>query len=106
MPRPARIARKARGWHPEEIKAAIRMRGSSMAELSRQHGYGISAVRQVLRRPWPAIERIVADYLGVEPQEIWPDRYGEDGLPNRLLFGRVKFIPERTDCQRKKAAGE
>jgi len=27
-------------------------------------------------------------------------------LPNRLLFGRVKFNPERTDCQRKKAAGE
>ncbi len=68
MSQPARIARKARGWHPEEIKAAIRMKGSSMAELSRQHGYGISAVRQVLRRPWPAIEWLVADHLGVEPQ--------------------------------------
>lgn len=104
MARPARIARKERGWHPEEIKAAIRMRGSSMAELSRQHGYGISAVRQVLRHPWPAIERLVADHLGVPPQEIWPDRYGEDGMPNRLLFGRVKFIPKDTDCQRKKRA--
>lgn len=104
MVRPARIARKARGWHPEEIKAAIRMRGSSMAELSRQNGYGISAVRQVLRRPWPAIEQLVADHLGVPPQEIWPDRYGDDGLPNRLLFGRVKFTPDVTNCQRKKRA--
>jgi len=106
MTRPARLARKKSGWHPEEIKAAIRMRGSSMAELSRQYGYGVSAVRQVLRRPWPAVERIVAETIGVTPQEIWPDRYGEDGMPNRLLFGRDKFIPERTDCQRKKAVGE
>ena len=75
-----------------------------MAELSRQHGYGISAVRQVLRRPWPAIERLVADHLGVEPQEIWPDRYGEDGMPNRLLFGRDKFIPDVTNPHRKKQA--
>lgn len=73
-----------------------------MAGLSRQHGYTDGAVKEVLRRPWPAIERIVADFLKVAPQEIWPDRYGPDGKPNRLLFGRVKFIPKGGDCQRKK----
>lgn len=101
MARPARIARKEKGWHPEEIKAAIRMRGSTMADLSRQNGYVDSVVKQVLRKPWPAVERIVADFLGVEPSEIWPDRYGPDGMPNRLLFGRVKFTPKENARQRK-----
>ncbi|MDD2870116.1 helix-turn-helix transcriptional regulator [Neomegalonema sp.] len=87
MKRSARIARAPRGWHPEEIKAAIRMRGSNMAELSRQHGYGASAVRQALRRPYPAMERIVADHLGVAPEAIWPDRYDPDGTPNRGRSG-------------------
>lgn len=101
MARPARIARKHKGWHPEEIKAAIRMRGKTMSQLSVVNGYHESALRQVLRKPWPAIERIVAEFLGVEPQEIWPDRYGPDGMPNRLLFGRVKFIPNEHVRQRK-----
>ena len=87
MKRSARIARAPRGWHPEEIKAAIRMRGTNMAELSRQHGYGESAVHQALRRPYPAMERIVADHLGVTPEAIWPDRYGPDGTPNRGRSG-------------------
>lgn len=101
MARPARIARKGKGWHPEEIKAAIRMRGKTMSELSIANGYHESTVRQVLRKPWPAIERLVADFLGVDPQEIWPERYGPDGMPNRPLFGRVKFIPNAHVRQRK-----
>lgn len=101
MARPPHTARNGKGWHPEEIKAAIRMRGSTMAELSRQNGYVDSVVKQVLRKPWPAVEKIVADYLGVAPQTIWPDRYGPDGMPNRLLFGRVKFTPKENDRQRK-----
>lgn len=101
MARPAHIARRGKGWHPEEIKAAIRMRGKTMTDLSIEHGYRENAVRQVFRQPWPAIERLIADFLGVKPQEIWPDRYGPDGMPNRPLFGRVKFIPKESARQRK-----
>ncbi|MDD2867719.1 helix-turn-helix transcriptional regulator [Neomegalonema sp.] len=91
MKRSARIARTARGWHPEEIKAAIRMRGSTMAELSRRNGYGEGTVRQALHRPYPAVERIVADHLGVAPEVIWPDRYGPDGTPNRGRSGAASI---------------
>lgn len=91
MKRSARIARTARGWHPEEIKAAIRMKGSTMAELSRRNGYGEGTVRQALHRPYPAVERIVADHLGVAPEVIWPDRYGPDGTPNRGRSGAASI---------------
>ena len=68
-------------WHPEQIKAAVRMRGPSLDALSRNHGYERSACRYALRRPWPAVEKIIADALGLSPQAIWPSRYDAKGLP-------------------------
>lgn len=70
-------------WHPEQIKAAIRMRGVSLKELALRSGYDESAVRQTLRYRWTAIERIVADFLGCRPQDIWPSRYDRAGNPVR-----------------------
>ena len=67
----------------EDIKAAIRKTGITMNELSRQHHYCVAAVRMVLRRPWPAIEAIVAAHLDRTPQSIWPSRYDSDGNPLR-----------------------
>lgn len=65
------------GWHPEQIKAAVRMRGITLSELARRHGYGADACRLALRRPWPRVERIIADELGVPPSQLWPERYAE-----------------------------
>lgn len=69
--------------HREELKASIRLRGKTMAELSREHGYCDDAVRIALTRPWPAVERIVADHLGREPWELWPHRYDAERRPRR-----------------------
>lgn len=74
----------ARGPHPEQLKAAIRMRGRTLAELSREHGYGSDAVRKALTRPWPAVEKIIADFLGTEPWELWPERYDARHEPLRV----------------------
>lgn len=104
--RPGRANHSEPGWHPEEIKAAIRMRGTTMSELSRRHGYSNGAVKEVLRRPWPAVEKLVADFLGVLPQTIWPGRYGPDGKSNRLLFGKYKPRGKhaRRQCKKSQAA--
>lgn len=32
-------------------------------------------------RPWPKAERIIAEALGVPPEQIWPSRYHPDGSP-------------------------
>lgn len=47
----------------------------SLRKLGMQHGYSPSSCKRALVRPWPPMERIIADAIGVEPWEIWPDRY-------------------------------
>lgn len=65
-------------WHPEDIKAEIRKRGVSVAELARANGYhSPRTFMNVLRMPYPKVERIIAEFLEVEPQAIWPSRYRE-----------------------------
>ncbi len=63
-------------WHRQDISAEIRKRGISVAELARRNGYNNpTTFYNVFKLPYPKVERIVADFLGVEPQEIWPSRY-------------------------------
>lgn len=68
-------------WHPEEVKAAVRMNGTSLSELSREHGYADSAAGLALRQPWPAVEKIIASFLKKRPWEIWPSRYDRKHRP-------------------------
>lgn len=69
--------------HPADVIAAVRKAGTSLRQLSLAHGYAADTASKVLRRPWPALERIIADALGREPWEIWPSRYTEDRQPRR-----------------------
>lgn len=70
------------GWHPEDIKAAIRKRGTTLSDLSRAHGYNDQAARLALRnRRSYAVEAVIATELGVPAHEIWPDRYDSNGKP-------------------------
>lgn len=70
-------------WLPTVVTAAIWVNGSSLHRLSRQHGYATDALKVALRRPWPKAEKIIADFLGRTPQQIWPSRYDANGNPNR-----------------------
>ena len=62
--------------HPADIRAAIAKKGTTLAELSRHHGY-VSATPfyNALRMPYPKIERIIADFLDTTPDTLWPTRY-------------------------------
>jgi Ner family transcriptional regulator len=79
----------AKGMHREDIKAAIRKRGKTLEALSEEAGYSKSAVGMTLRKPWPAVEKIIADFIGKKPLEIWPDRYDALGRPNRQRRSKV-----------------
>ncbi|MGX5053153.1 helix-turn-helix domain-containing protein [Enterobacter asburiae] len=61
--------------HPEDIKAEIRKRGLSLSELSRRNGYAEGSLKSVLRTKSKPYQQIVADALGVSPEDIWPSRY-------------------------------
>ncbi len=68
-------------WHSAFIIYQLRLKGLSLRRLSRQHKYSVSSAANALRLPWPKMERLIADALGVTPQSIWPTRYHEDGTP-------------------------
>lgn len=59
----------------EWIKFQLRMRGSSLSKLARRLGVTRQAVRNALSAPYPRMERVIADELGLPPQAIWPERY-------------------------------
>ena len=50
-------------WHPADIIAGLRKRGTSMAAESRRNGLSSSTLANALTRPWPKGEL------------IWPSRY-------------------------------
>ncbi|MEM8384278.1 helix-turn-helix domain-containing protein [Morganella morganii] len=61
---------KAQDWHPADIIAAIKKRGTSLSALSRNAGLRPSTLNNALARRWPKGERRKAkgerrkDYCG------------------------------------------
>ncbi|MEO3990363.1 DNA-binding transcriptional regulator SfsB [Pseudocitrobacter cyperus] len=62
-------------WHPADIIAGLRKKGTTMAAVSRENGLSSSTLANVLSRPWPKGELIIANALGTQPWVIWPSRY-------------------------------
>jgi Ner family transcriptional regulator len=74
-------SRSGSDWHPADILAALKKRGRSLAGLSIANGYHPTAAGKALKRPWPAMEAIIARELELPPQTIWPSRYDAEGQP-------------------------
>lgn len=68
-----------RAWHKEDIKAAIRKRGSTMNDLARANRLDVSTVRAALIRASRSGELAISRFLGEPPHVLWPDRWGADG---------------------------
>lgn len=62
-------------WHPADIIAGLRKKGTSMAAESRRNGLSSSTLANALSRPWPKGEMIIAKATGTDPRVIWPSRY-------------------------------
>ncbi|ATZ93309.1 MULTISPECIES: helix-turn-helix transcriptional regulator [Dickeya] len=62
-------------WHSADIIAALRKKGTSLSAVSREAGLSSSTLANALYRPWPKGELLIANALGVKPEEIWPSRY-------------------------------
>ncbi|RKS86887.1 Nlp family transcriptional regulator [Orbus hercynius] len=80
---------KEKDWHPADIIAALKKKGTSLSALSRQSGYAPSTLANALVRPWTKGELIIASVLGIEPKQIWPSRYANK---NRVV--RIKNTDE------------
>jgi Ner family transcriptional regulator len=89
-PSMSRQDRQLFGWHPEDVKAAIRKKGVTLTELALRHGYSECYLRNALIRPLYEGEQIIARFLKMKAQEIWPDRYDADGTPNYAKFRQLQ----------------
>lgn len=68
-------------WHRADIIAAVRKTGTTLQKLSRNFGWNRTTLGNALYNPYPKYERLIAEHLGITPQEIWPSRYHIDGTP-------------------------
>ncbi|EAB4392729.1 helix-turn-helix domain-containing protein [Salmonella enterica] len=62
-------------WHSADIIAALKRRGTSLSAVSRKSGLASSTLANELIRHWPKGERLIAEALGVTPEQIWFSRY-------------------------------
>lgn len=61
--------------HPADIIASLKKRGTSLAAVSRKAGLASSTLANALNRRWPKGERLIAEALDTDPENIWPSRY-------------------------------
>jgi Ner family transcriptional regulator len=57
------------------IKVRLWEAGVSFASIAKAEGLDRKTPQVVLTKPYPRIERVVAEHLGMTPAEIWPERY-------------------------------
>jgi len=63
-------------WHPADIVAALRKKGWSVRALSAHYNYkSPTQLSRAIVGPWPKGERLIADAIGVPPEDIWPSRF-------------------------------
>ncbi|MDC7788017.1 helix-turn-helix domain-containing protein [Rhodoplanes sp. TEM] len=84
------------GWHRADIVAAVRKKGSNLAQLSLRHGYCVSALRTSLGYPRTPSNRIIADFIGVPLHELWPQWFDAAG----------ELIGPKTRRRRRRPRGE
>jgi Ner family transcriptional regulator len=77
-------------WHPADVQAALKKRGFSLAGVSAAEGYHATAAGKALRRPWPALEVIIAAAIGVSPCQIWPSRYKSRPSVSKPEIGMIE----------------
>lgn len=68
-----------KGWHRADIVAAVRKRGSSLAELARANRMHDGSLRAALTYPRTPSNKIIAAFIGAPLHEIWPDWFDPSG---------------------------
>lgn len=63
----------------------LKLQGKNLASLAREAGVKKQQTAKAMYAPYPRMEKVVADALGLAPKDLFPERYNEDGLPNRQL---------------------
>lgn len=66
------------------IRHRLALQGLSFGKLARIHNIHRSTFGQTKHRNFPKYERILADLVGQEPWDLWPERYDAAHNPIRI----------------------
>lgn len=79
------------------IKYQLDMRRTSLAQVAAKAGVTRQCISHVSKTPYPRMEKAIADALGLSPQDLFPERYDADGLPNRRMGRPKKSLVSETE---------
>lgn len=94
----------------------LMLQGRTLADIARAAGVQRQSLYHVFGRNYPRMEIVLAEALGLRPQQLFPERYDAHGLPKRrrgvwrkhrnpYFHGGKDTPPEAgTDSQAKAAA--
>lgn len=86
-------------WHPEEIKAAVRIKGATLTGLALHAGLVENACRVAIDRPHFDGEMAIAEFLSLSPRTIWPSRFRRNGT--RIPDVRVSRTRKKVNADRR-----
>lgn len=72
---------KRRAW----VKFQVQLQGRSMAQVAADAGVNRSCLYSAFFKPYPRMERAIAESVGLTAQQLFPERYDADGLPARRM---------------------
>lgn len=78
----------------------VKLSGTSLAAVAATHGFTRQAAYAAFRRPYPKMEKIIADLLETTPQLLFPERYTSDGIPNKKRERPRKNQSKKVDLNR------
>jgi Ner family transcriptional regulator len=82
---------RTEGWHPADIVAAVRKKGSSLVKISADLGLTRSAASRALLLPHPRVNLAIAAVIGVAPHQLWPQWFDPDGRRIRARSPRSRL---------------
>lgn len=76
-------------WDRHAIKAEVHRRGTTLTAIANAASLDPSACRSALVRRHIAGEQALAEFLGLPPEAIWPERYAKPSpWAKRILADR------------------
>jgi len=73
-----------------------KLKGRTLAQIAREAGVSRQCIYSVFRRPYPRMEKVVADALGMAVNVLWPERYYANGLPINRRGRSKKSVAKET----------
>lgn len=72
------------------IVAGLHRQGMTLTELAKRNGLPAGACRKVPSQTHYKAQQVIAEFLGVKPETLWPERYPK-GKPR--ILDTKKFPP-------------